>query len=609
MKAILLSKLLKIKIRLKTFGVNKKLISLLLIQIILLFSCYFYIIADSNIRAKNQILSSIKQINTSILDEMKDKVTTLNTVTAYPILKHHLSNPENTIIPYLYKEKVLQDDYITFTRKYTSLTRELLSLFPSLDGLYLFNMSGENLAYNTTNFSQLSIYNLKDQPWFHTIKASKGEFILLADSIPIDANYTDSQPLVYGARVMIDVRNSFHPLGILVAGINVSDIHTSFRRQRLYDSQEYAIYNNQGRLIFSSTNEFNSQVDVISSLKNVYNIMENGKKINYSVEKDDSLGLYCVIKTPASNMVFSSPYGFLLLLFIIIMIIITLFAMVFKSITTPIKTLVKACNRFGQGDFSVRVENHSYDELGYLNHSFNEMAKEVETLINEVYIKDINKRDLELQMLRNQINPHFLYNTLESMRMAAYASGCHDLSNMCQLLASVLRYGVTATANTVTVQEEIKHLQEYIDLQQYRFHYSIRISTQIDPSIEQFHMIKLLLQPMVENAINHGFTKFDGDGQIVIWGYRHENNLIFQISDNGVGMSQSLTNSLNGYINNQNNNFKSIGLKNVHRRIALYYGEEYGLTITSQEGLGTVILLTIPIMRGDKEGDSPCITS
>ena len=183
---------------------------------------------------------------------------------------------------------------------------------------------------------------------------------------------------------------------------------------------------------------------------------------------DHSTGLSCVISTPDSVISYMPLVMILVSLLLLLFLIILFVQYTFRGISKPIETLVSACEEIGQGKFSVRVAIPPDVELGYLTSSFNQMAGQVEHLINTVYLKDIAERDLELQMLRNQINPHFLYNTLESMRMAAYTEGAHDISQMCLLLADVLRYGVSSPTELVTLKEEIDHLKEYITLQQYR---------------------------------------------------------------------------------------------------------------------------------------------
>ena len=212
-----------------------------------------------------------------------------------------------------------------------------------------------------------------------------------------------------------------------------------------------------------------------------------------------------------------------------------------------------------------------------------------------VYQKTISEKDLNLQMLRSQINPHFLYNTLDSMRMAALNVGYDYLASMCELLAKILRYGVSSPKNLVTVEEEQNHLCEYIALINLRYS-NIVIQRNIDPSILQYRMLKLLLQPLVENSVNHGIGDDTENGMIQIWGFQREDMLVFMVTDNGNGMDEEHLQLLRDYLDGKNNAFKSIGLKNIKKRIQLYYGEKYNLSIDSRPGQGTSVTVTLPLI-------------
>ena len=198
-------------------------------------------------------------------------------------------------------------------------------------------------------------------------------------------------------------------------------------------------------------------------------------------------------------------------------------------------------------------------------------------------------------MLRSQINPHFLYNTLDSMRMAALNVGYDYLASMCELLAKILRYGVSSPKNLVTVEEEQNHLCEYITLINLRYS-NIVIQRNIDPSILQYRMLKLLLQPLVENSVNHGIGDDTENGMIQIWGFQREDMLVFMVTDNGNGMDEEHLQLLRDYLDDKNNAFKSIGLKNIKKRIQLYYGEKYNLSIDSRPGQGTSVTVTLPLI-------------
>ena len=247
-----------------------------------------------------------------------------------------------------------------------------------------------------------------------------------------------------------------------------------------------------------------------------------------------------------------------------------------------------------KGDFDIKIRIQSRNEIGKLAKTFNKMTWRVKRLINDVYLEKINQRELELQMLRNQINPHFLYNTLESMRMVAEYNNIPKISDMAFLLGKILRFGINMKMDIVTVKEEIEYLNYYIKLQNYRFGNSFSVIVNMDESICDCVITKLILQPVVENAIYHGLSGKPQDGLIEITAAEEDNNIMFTVKDNGQGMERETMVNLNDYLDDLNNSFNSIGVKNVHKRIQLYYGRDYGIKIESSLGVGTTVKITLP---------------
>ena len=284
---------------------------------------------------------------------------------------------------------------------------------------------------------------------------------------------------------------------------------------------------------------------------------EENSEISYQVNYDKTYQIYSVIGTERKDIAGISFY--LKLLFFLLIPVIIIFNLIVAMTIT--KNVVR---------------------------SYNKMTE-------EVYQKTISEKDLNLQMLRSQINPHFLYNTLDSMRMAALNVGYDYLASMCELLAKILRYGVSSPKNLVTVEEEQNHLCEYIALINLRYS-NIVIQRNIDPSILQYRMLKLLLQPLVENSVNHGIGDDTENGMIQIWGFQREDMLVFMVTDNGNGMDEEHLQLLRDYLDGKNNAFKSIGLKNIKKRIQLYYGEKYNLSIDSRPGQGTSVTVTLPLI-------------
>ncbi len=315
--------------------------------------------------------------------------------------------------------------------------------------------------------------------------------------------------------------------------------------------------------------------------------------VSYSSESD---GIYSIIRTPQQHFLLGEFYavlGIFLSGFLLIVLNISIFAAIIRSINQPLNRLVYMCEEIGRGNFSIRVPCPPTDELSYLTASLNSMSSKIEQLVNEVYVKNLTKRDLELQMLRSQINPHFLYNTLENMRMSAYTNGYMELSEMCLLLSKVLRYGVSEQSRLVSVREELNHLKDYTDLLHYCLP-GLQIHILVDDKIMDYSIIKVILQPLVENSVNHASQNSRSSIRIQIWGYEENTDLLFTVSDNGDGIEASYLQEIVDALDDENDTSHGIGLKNIHRRIRLYYGIHYGLSIKSSPGRGTAVTVRLP---------------
>ena len=603
---------MKKKISLKHLGVRKRLFLILFLIVLLMAGCFSYIFLTLRRQTSARLDTAAYQTAATLLEQASGKVDTLDKVTSYLLQEHYQNNGYGSIFPYLSDYATSEETSAALSKTFTTATRKLFYLFPSLEGLYLYTNDGEPIIFDSRDFTRLTAASLTEAPWREHVIDRKGRLMLLeSDQIPSDFNKSEGDPsgrtsrhYLYGTRVLINLRSSFAPLCLVVAQLDINDLQSSFNRLHSYRGQSYALLDkDHGLLSFSDS----FPLETMSGRMPVAGASGASSEAAYAYETfkgsgyffhmvtDHSTGLSCVISTPDSVISYMPLVMILVSLLLLLFLIILFVQYTFRGISKPIETLVSACEEIGQGKFSVRVAIPPDVELGYLTSSFNQMAGQVEHLINTVYLKDIAERDLELQMLRNQINPHFLYNTLESMRMAAYTEGAHDISQMCLLLADVLRYGVSSPTELVTLKEEIDHLKEYITLQQYRFHYAVKINVMVSQDLYEFLSLKLMFQPLVENALNHGFEGFTGNERIGIFGYQKEGVLHFQVTDNGVGMAPEQVEALNGYIGGENEEFTSIGLKNVHRRIELYYGTGYGLTIESQEGRGTSVCIKIPL--------------
>jgi two-component system sensor histidine kinase YesM len=266
------------------------------------------------------------------------------------------------------------------------------------------------------------------------------------------------------------------------------------------------------------------------------------------------------------------------------------------SISRPIRRLSSIMVQFGKGDFTVRCPEGAKDETGRLSETFNQMAENINILVQKVYEGHLMKREAELKSLQMQINPHFLYNTLETINWMARVHGTEDIGIMVKSLGDLMR----ATINDkdyVMLADEINNLNNYLKIQKYRYGNKFEAGFEIDPNTKKLYVPKLILQPLVENAIYHGIEPSIEKGVIQIKTMLDNKELIITVYDSGIGMTHDTISRVLD-INSKEDNFTShsIGLQNVIRRIKTLFGDDYGLEIHSELGEWTRIIVRLPVM-------------
>lgn len=270
-----------------------------------------------------------------------------------------------------------------------------------------------------------------------------------------------------------------------------------------------------------------------------------------------------------------------------------------RNMDASVKSVVSGMQEVKNGNLDVVVPVQSFDEIGTIADNFNEMTVKVRELIREVTEAEENRKNAEIRALEAQINPHFHYNTLDSINWMAIEKEEYEISKMIRNLGVILRYSVNKSNQIVTIRELADWLEKYISLQQMRFNdaFSYRLNIEEETYTEKVY--KLLLQPFVENAIIHGFKEMESGGllQIDIMAAEHGQGIIIIIEDNGAGMPQEMLKCFNNKEEAIKDEGKSIGLHNAFSRMNMYYGEKASWNVSSIEGMGTVITLRLPSLQ------------
>ena len=260
-----------------------------------------------------------------------------------------------------------------------------------------------------------------------------------------------------------------------------------------------------------------------------------------------------------------------------------------KSVTRPIKKLCSQTRRVAKGDFTAKTKIETVDEISVLTDSFNEMTAEIGTLVDNIKTQEKNLRITESRLMQAQINPHFLYNTLDAIMWLAEEKKTDDVVSMVNSLSEFFRTTLSKGKDYITVKEEESHVESYLEIQRFRYQDIMDYEINIDEELYPYMIPKLTLQPLVENALYHGIKNKRGKGIIKIRGWKEGKRIFLEVSDNGIGMSEEALNKLRRSMYGINGEVdeSGFGLVNVNQRLQYYYGEEYGVYFESEENKGT----------------------
>lgn len=280
------------------------------------------------------------------------------------------------------------------------------------------------------------------------------------------------------------------------------------------------------------------------------------------------------------------------------------------SITKPLQKLREATRLAGRGDFAVRAPEYEgtaavpalagqKDELAVLNVSFNQMMERIGNLVEDIRVEQLKLRAAELNLLQAQINPHFLYNTLDAIIWMAESGQTEQVITMVSALSDFFRTTLSKGRDFITVREEETHIESYLKIQQFRYRDILEYSIDIPEELYGCQVLKLTLQPVVENALYHGIKSKRGMGHIAVKGRRLGNLLLLTVEDDGMGMTEERLEAVRRGLSKETDSGDGdgFGLYNIQQRIKLYYGQEYGMEIDSQYGKGTRVEITIPVKK------------
>ncbi|MCI5872899.1 MAG: sensor histidine kinase [Roseburia sp.] len=407
------------------------------------------------------------------------------------------------------------------------------------------------------------------------------------------------------SRAVELTNNGNSTLGVLLVDMNYSSIEQLLTKANTDNASEYIylmdsngeiIYHPKQKLIYTNLYEENNLAAAAYEDGSVQEEF-GGEKRLVTVKTISYTGWKLVSVVPMSSfeMGLSGMRMFVILLTALVMLmIIILNQLVSARIANPLQKLNESVKEWEAGNLNPDIYVGGSLEVEHLGKTLRSTVEQIRELMHDILVEQEEKRKSELDALQSQINPHFLYNTLDSIVWMIEGERYEDAVFMITQLASLFRISLSRGKTIISIEDEVKHAKNYMNIQKIRYKNIFSIDFEIDEDILNCCTVKLVIQPLLENAIYYGVECMDGDGEIRVVGYRKEHDVYIEVRDNGLGMPKETVEALLTENNRVRKSGSGVGLINVHNRIRLRFGNPYGLEIESQPDEGTTVRIHLP---------------
>lgn len=481
---------------------------------------------------------------------------------------------------------------------------KILSFSNMIDSAALYQ-AGSNKIFGRSPTDFLNIdYSPKDEEWFQKIIERQGAHTIIG--IHREKQLSPKQEYVVSVGRSIVEPGTRKLNGVIVINVGIRKLEKLWLDTRLTAHSQFYLVDQDNKVIFSKDNtQVNQDIyhvldGKINLHSSTYEVLEiNGKKFYIISSASEFSGWKAITVIPQEELfsyitvifrITSINTLFIILLSIIIAIFIA------TSITKPLYELNQKMKKVREGNMDVSIDIRG-GEVGEISNTVQQMLNKINQLIQKIYKEEEEKRHAEMLALQAQINPHFLYNTLNTIKWMAHIQGVIGIENAIASLSSVLSFIAKTDGDFISIEEEIRFIRDYIKILNLRYYNKFQVAYEIDEEVYRYKTLKFLLQPVIENAVFHGFEGLDKKGEVNIKIFVSNDRVIFKVRDNGRGIEESVLRGIlqdNGHESHRKLN--AIGLSNVARRIKLHFGEQYGVSIDSIYGQGTEVTIEIPAL-------------
>nr|WP_306806211.1 sensor histidine kinase [Enterocloster bolteae] len=538
---------------------------------------------------KNEMENMLEKINISVTDKVSYMTQLGQSTATSQIVRNNIHSGE---------------DYLQVGRSKRNIAEYFSSLVLSFEPLNnIMIIDRFNILYSTYDYYRLQDFDLVSSKYYEAASEHGGQpvWLGLQDNLLFYMEgITGPEKVLTMVEPITDFYNQ-EVIAVLIMDLNpdtfLDILHTenaSFPHQ-----MTFMLDQNQ-RLIAGDEKTVSQVIDAVCAMENrggeSKELMVGQERMALSVIENEATGWKIYTMVPYSDIsaqVQSLNHSILLSIILCNLLILVCLLVVSLAITAPVKKLIEAMREVQQGNFDYRIDNKRSDEMGRLMETFNYMVFKIDMLIKEVYQEKLAQKNAELEALQSQINPHFLYNTLDTINWMLLEKKEYEISGIVVSLGEMMKYAISRSSRTVALREEIRHVSNYLLIQKERMEDKLEYEIDIPHQYESVQVPRLILQPLVENAIIHGIET-GGKVSIRVYEREEDGGCWLEVSDNGAGMDEEQLKRLRDGTTEMRMDHRSIGVENVNKRIRLYYGEEFGLMIESRLGEGTVIRFCIP---------------
>ena len=483
-----------------------------------------------------------------------------------------------------------------------------------ISGIYLYNTQeiiyykrGENVF--TRPVLTFGKFNLEGQEWFDDLQESNDVMTIVGPGYVRMDNKTDYSVFSVARKVLIS--NSNESIGYLLINMDINKIESICNNVLLGEGDTIVVFDGNGKVVYST-----SLIDKIKIEEFLYKDLKknpgrlnsveiNGKKM-LAFSSDANFSKWSVVQLFDREYVYKNANTYVVMniigTLITSLLAIVLLLIVVKRVIRPVSKISESMKYLESGNFGIEVKAEGNDEINQLFLSFNSMSKRLKTLINEVYESKLKARDAHMSALQNQINPHFLYNTLESIHMMAEINGDSTVAKMVSSLGKYFRYCIKGGEIMATLGEELEFVNNYVTVQKIRFLHKFKYFVFTNEDLLCKRIPRLIIQPIIENCIVHGFDSSESGFFIMVSAFSKDDTFYISIADNGMGIDETTMSQISYECEHetpflQTEKINKIGISNINMRIKTLYGESFGLKVVSIMGVGTEVILSIPVNR------------